>query len=88
MLGNLIDAERAHGLGLVSELFVEELPADYDRRYPDVVRAIDAAEVGRAAQSITPERLLVVIVGDRAKIEPELPRRSYAVEVASDALLD
>jgi zinc protease len=71
-----------------SELFVEGLPADYHTRYPALISALTQDQVAKAASGITPLRLLVLIVGDRSKIEAELQRRSYAPELAPSALSD
>lgn len=71
-----------------SELFIDALPLDYDARYPSLVNALTEAEVSAAAEAITPARLLVVIVGDRSKIEAELTRRGYAPELAPSSLSD
>jgi zinc protease len=69
-------------------LFTEDLPLDYDSRYPELIRAVTRDEVVRAANAITPERLFVVVVGDRAKIEPDLARAGYAPELAPAALIE
>jgi zinc protease len=51
-----------HGLGL-----------DYFLRYPPLVNAVTAAQALDAAKRyLKPEQLVVVAVGDRARIEPEL----------------
>jgi len=47
------------------------LPADYYMTYGDKVRAVTAADVQRvAAKYIQPDKLAVVIIGDRKTIEP------------------
>ena len=68
--------------------FVDALPPDYHTRYPELIRSITPDAVNRAAQAVTPQKLLVVIVGDKAKIEPELVTRGFSVEPAPAAVLD
>lgn len=71
-----------------AELFVEALPADYHTRYPQIIAAVSAEAVQQAAHAVTPDRLIVVLVGDRSKIEPELKQRGYGTELAAPALLE
>lgn len=68
--------------------FVDALPPDYHTRYPELIKGITPDAVNRAAQLIAPQQLLVVIVGDKSKIEPELVKRGFNVELATSALLD
>ena len=52
-------------------LLVYGLPLDYYDKYVDRLRAVTPADVGRVARKyIDPEKLLVVVVGDRKVIEP------------------
>lgn len=54
----------------ISELVAFGLADDYFTTYPGKVRALNVAELTRAAQEVLrPDRLIWVIVGDRAKIE-------------------
>jgi predicted Zn-dependent peptidase len=71
-----------------SELFVDGLPLDYNARYPSLVSALNAEQLGAEARGILPTRQLVVIVGDRSKIEAELTRRGYTPELAPSTLTD
>jgi predicted Zn-dependent peptidase len=53
--------------------WVYDLPADYYTTYADRVRAVTAADVQRVADRyIQPDKLAVVVVGDRKTIEPGL----------------
>jgi zinc protease len=53
------------------EMIVYGLPEDEWATYTDRVAAVDAAAATRAAKErLRPDALLVVVVGDRAKIEP------------------
>lgn len=72
----------------VSTLFVHALPVDYHARYPALIHSIPSEAVSQVAQALTPERLLVVIVGDRSKIEPDLRQRGFDVEVAPSTFVD
>jgi zinc protease len=55
----------------VSGLFVYDLPFDYYRRLPAQIDQVDAAQVAAAAAKyVKPEAAAIVIVGDRAKVEP------------------
>ncbi len=72
----------SHIADVTSELFVQGLPLDYHTRYPATIRALDRRSIEQAAASISANRLLVVIVGDRAKIEPALRQRGHNPEAA------
>ena len=55
----------------LQELIVYELPQDYFSSYVSSLRAVTAADVVRAAREhVRPDRLSVVVVGDRKAIEP------------------
>lgn len=57
----------------VGELFVFDLPLDWFKRYSDAVAAIDRAHVTKAITAhVHPDGATVVIIGDAAKIEPDL----------------
>jgi zinc protease len=57
----------------LAELFVFDLPADYYQRLPAQYAAVTAAQAQAAARKyLAPERMIVVAVGDRAKIGPQL----------------
>jgi zinc protease len=61
--------------GLMSEIFTYGLPVTYYRTLPTQYTAVTAAEVEKAAQDhVHPENLIVVAVGDRAKIQPQLEK--------------
>ena len=54
----------------LAQAWIYNLPADYYTTYAARVRAVTAADVKRAADKyIVPDRLLVVIIGDRKTIE-------------------
>jgi zinc protease len=61
--------------GQVSEIFTYNLPLDYLRAYPAKVEAVtldDAAAV--AARYFHPENMLLIAVGDKAKIQPGIEK--------------
>ena len=58
-----------------AQLALYDLPDDYFSTFMPKVHAVDEVAVTRAAtQHIDPARLLTVIVGDREKVGPGLPR--------------
>lgn len=58
-------------------------PDDYYARLPDTYRKIDAAALDGAAKAyFQPEGLVFVVVGDRAKVEPQLKSIGLPVEIA------
>jgi zinc protease len=59
----------------IGQLFVYNLPLDYYSTLPAKIQAVNAAEVQRVATKyLTPDKMVVVAVGDRASIEPELKK--------------
>lgn len=53
--------------------FAQELPPDYPARYAELVRAVSRDDAARAAREhLHPERLIVVVIGDRRRFEREL----------------
>jgi zinc protease len=59
--------------GQYAELIVYGLPMDYYDAYVDKVLAVTAADVQRVAERhVTPDRVAVVVVGDRAVVGESL----------------
>jgi zinc protease len=57
----------------LAEMFVHNLPADYYATYTGRIRAVTVADLQRAAERcIQPDKFAVVVIGDRAKIEPKI----------------
>jgi zinc protease len=55
--------------------YTYKLPADYWEKYPARIEAVTAADIQRVAKKYwAPERLQIVAVGDRAKVEPALKK--------------
>ena len=69
-------------------LFAEELPADYYAKYPELVAHVPTAEVAQQATLLDPTHLLIVLVGDRAQIEPSMKQRGFELEAADPKLLE
>lgn len=66
--------ERFQAVGSIarqlSELVAHDLPLDYYNEYLRRILAVTAADVQRVArQHVDPERMVIVVVGDREKIE-------------------
>jgi zinc protease len=70
-------------VGTLSALYLYDLGLDYYTRYPAMVSAVTADAVKAAAAKYVPaDRLVVIAVGDRKKIEPGLKQLNLgAVEV-------
>ena len=75
-------------LGDTGELFAEGLPPDYHHTYPQLIQGVDAAAVFHEAERIDPDHLVVVLVGDRARIEPALVAQDLRVETAPARLTE
>ena len=67
----------------IGQLFVYELPLDYFNNLPGAIQAVGAEDVQRVAREhLEPRRMVIVAVGDRARIETELRKLGYGrVEV-------
>jgi len=60
-------------IGSFSAVYVYDLGLDYFTKYPQEIGAVTADNVKDVAKRyLVPEKLIVVAVGDRAKIEPQL----------------
>jgi zinc protease len=61
--------------GTFAELFLYDLPLDYFSKLPDLIDAVSAEQAQAAAQKyIHPEKMVVLAVGDRSKIEEEMKK--------------
>ncbi len=64
-----------------SNVFTYDLGLDYYANYAEQVRAVTLAQTAAAAQKyIVPNRMVIVAVGDKAKIEPELKKLNLPIE--------
>jgi zinc protease len=69
--------------------FIHGLSPDYHAGYPRRLAAITPAAVTEQARShLLPERLLVVLVGDRSRLEPALSAAGIPSEPAAPELLE
>lgn len=72
----------------VEDLFVYGLERDYLRKYPTILDTATPAEVASEAQRLAPEDSVIVVVGDRAAVAPQLAAAAWPVEIAPDSLAD
>ena len=62
-------------VGTFAELFIYDLPLDYFSKFPEEVDAVNPQQAQATAQKyIHPEKIAVVAVGDRSKIEDEMKK--------------
>ena len=59
-------------LDTASDLFVDAFPSDYFATYPSVLSPIGPNEVVESATALTPDRSVVVLVGDAGSVRPAL----------------
>ncbi len=73
----------SNAAGSFSNVYIYDLGLDYFTKYPARVDAVTAEQAQAVAQKyLVPNTLIVVAVGDRAKIEPELTKLNLgAVEI-------
>ena len=65
----------SNAAGSFSNVYIYDLGLDYFTRYPARVESVTAEQAQAAAKKyLAPEKLIVIAVGDRAKIEPELKK--------------
>ncbi|MDE3153658.1 MAG: insulinase family protein [Acidobacteriota bacterium] len=58
-----------------SNIYVYDLGLDYFTKYPGLIGAVTAADVQRVAKAyLVPDRMIVIAVGDRATIVPQLKK--------------
>jgi zinc protease len=68
--------------GNLANVFIFNLGLDYYAHYAESVYAVSADQVqGAARHYLVPERFVVVAIGDRAKIEPELKKLNLPIEI-------
>ena len=79
-------ASRAGRTGVLSELFVDDLPPDHFQKLPEEISAVDAAAVLAAAKAhLRPDEMKIVVVGDRARIDAQLAELGLGPIVHLDA---
>ena len=66
----------------LADLVVHDLPDDYFTTYPGKVEAVTKAEVDRVAKKyLEPSKMVVLIVGDKSKVEGPIRTLEFANEV-------
>jgi zinc protease len=76
----------ARAASVLANLYVYDLGLDYYARFPETVAAVGRESVlGVARKYLAPNRMIVVVVGDRAKIEPELAKLNLGRVEVRDA---
>ncbi len=74
-------------VGAATSLFLYDRPLDFFATLPDKLRALSAADIAHAAQAdVHPSQMVVLAVGDRAKIEADLKALNYGPIEYKDAL--
>lgn len=69
----------------MAQLFIYNLPLDYYRSLPAKIDAVTVGDVRRVAgKYLLPESMVIVAVGDRSKIEPELGKLKLGKIETSD----
>jgi len=59
--------------GALSDIFLYNLSRDYYEKLPDRLNAVTAEDAEAAAKKyLRPDEMILICVGDRAKIEPDL----------------
>jgi zinc protease len=78
-------ATTAGASGIVSEIYTNDLPEDYWSRFQTGVNAVTVADVQHVAQKyLDADHLVILIVGDRAKIEAPIRATGIAPVVVLD----
>ena len=69
--------------GALAQIFVYDLPADYYSKLPERFSSITAADAEAVAKKyLHPDQMILICVGDRAKIQPELEKLDLgAIEI-------
>ena len=64
--------------GSINDIVAYGLPDDYYRTYADKLRALSIDDLKKATETaIRPDRMIWVVVGDVAKIEPGIRELNY-----------
>jgi zinc protease len=69
-------------------LFSLNLGADYYSRYPSLLSAVGPSELEASQRLLSPEDLLVVVVGDLSQIRGGFDRLGWRLELAEEWLID
>ncbi|MGE5176786.1 MAG: M16 family metallopeptidase [Hyphomicrobiales bacterium] len=72
--------------GTLAQIYLFDLPLDYYQTLPGQVDAITKDDVLQAAQKhLTPDRMVVVVVGDKKVVAPQLSKLSLGAVAYRDA---
>jgi zinc protease len=74
--------------GTLADLWLHRLPFDYYSRYPALLEAETPDSLLGATESIDPEHLVIVVVGDRKVVEPPLAKLGYTIVSAGSELIE
>ena len=70
----------------LASLYMFDLPLDYYQTLPTRVNAIEASDILAVAKKhLVPERMLVVVVGDRKLVEPQITKLNLGTVAFRDA---
>jgi zinc protease len=86
-----LGARLEHGAliaGSIVDLFSLDLGSDYYSRYPALVSAVAQPDLEASQRLLSPEDLIVVVVGDVAQIRPGFDKLGWKLEPAGDSLTD
>jgi len=71
--------------GTIATLYLYDLPPDYYQTLPGRISAIQATDVQAVAKKyLAPDRMLVIAVGDRSKIEPQITKLNLGAVAYKD----
>lgn len=68
----------------IEELALERRPPDWFEKQPESIAGLDPERIQAAARSLALGREVVVVVGDRGALEPQLRKAGYQVEVLAE----
>ena len=71
--------------GTIATLYLYDLPPDYYQTLPGRITGITAADVQAVSKKyLAPDRMLVIAVGDRSKIEPQIMKLNLGAVAYKD----
>ncbi len=71
--------------GTIATLYLYDLPPDYYQTLPGRISGISAADVQAVSKKyLAPDRMLVIAVGDRSKIEPQIMKLNLGAVAYKD----
>ena len=71
--------------GTIATLYLYDLPPDYYQTLPGRIQTITSADVQAVSKKyLAPDRMLVIAVGDRSKIEPQITKLNLGAVAYKD----